>query len=105
MVTVGIADIVSMYVGWYLYIGLLTVIFALPAPKIGGGRLLNWKGWLLSGAYFTVVMGALLVGIRPYCSARHGGFDILSCGIGILVFAFVVNTVVGAAIMWYTRCW
>ncbi len=92
-----------MYLRWYLYIAVLTVIFALPIPYIGGGNLLNWKGWLFSGVYFTVVMIAVLTGTRAYCAATRAGWDILGCGIGILVTAFLLNTVMGAAIMWYTR--
>ncbi len=101
--TVELADFLRMYVGWYLYIFILTVLFALPLPYIGGGRLINWKGWLLSGMYFTVVMAGVVFGVRAYCSATRDGFDILGCGIGILVTTFVVNAIVGAAIMWYTR--
>ena len=101
--SVPITDFLLMYVGWFAYILLLTAIFALPIPYIGGGRLLNWQGWLLSGGYFTVVMIAVVMGIRAYCSATQSGFGILGCGIGILWTTFLVNTLVGAAIMWYTR--
>lgn len=100
---VGASEIVGLYAGWYLYIALLTLLFALPIPYVGGGKLLNWKGWVASGVYYTVVMAAVLGGTRAYCSASNVGFDILGCGIGIMVSAFLLNTVVGALIMWHTR--
>lgn len=103
--SIGITDLIGMFGGWYTYILLLTVVFALPLPRVGGGRLLNWKGWVISGIYFSVVMGALVLGMQPYCRATQTGFDILGCGIGILVGAFLLNTIVGVVIMWYTRNW
>lgn len=92
-----------LYLGWYLYIFTLTIIFALPIPFIGGGRLFNWRGWLISGVYFTIVMLAVLGGTRAYCAGTQEGWDILGCGIGILVMTFIVNTIAGIVIMWYTR--
>lgn len=94
-----------MYLGWYLYLFALTIIFALPIPYLGRGKLFNWKGWLIGGLYFTLVMLLVIGGTRAYCEGAHTGFDILGCGIGILVTAFLLNTVVGAGIMWVTRDW
>ena len=100
---IGATDVFWLYAGWYTYIALLTVLFALPIPYVGGGHLFNWKGWVASGVYYTIVMAAVIGGTSAYCRATHVGFDILGCGIGIMVTAFVLNTVVGALIMWYTR--